>query len=89
MKEILAWCTAAQTQPRNIVVGDPLESALAATPALSNVSIECPDGQRRSAPLDVQGDYSTWRYDDTLISGIYTAYFAAPCRRASSSPSTC
>ena len=29
-------------------------------------------------PLEVQGDYSTWRYDDTLISGIYTARFASP-----------
>ena len=78
VKEILAWCTAGQAQPRNIAVGDPLESAVAATPSLGTVSIECPDGQRRAAPLEVQGDYSTWRCDDTIISGIYTAWFAAP-----------
>ena len=76
VKEILAWCTAGQAQPRNVAVGDPLESALAATPALASVSIERPGGQRRTVPLEVQGDYSTWRYDDTLISGIYTAHFA-------------
>ena len=29
-------------------------------------------------PLEVQGDYSTWRYDDTLISGIYTAHLGPP-----------
>ena len=78
VKEILAWCTAGQAQPRNVAVGDPLESALAATPALTSVSIERPGGQRRTVPLEVQGDYSTWRYDDTLISGIYTAHFASP-----------
>jgi len=78
VKEILAWCIAGQAQPRNVAVGDPLESALAATPALADVSIERPDGQRRTVPLEVHGDYSSWRYDDTLISGIYTARFAAP-----------
>ncbi len=78
VKEILRWCTAGQAQPRNVAVGDPLESALAATPALTSMSIECPGGQRRAAPLEVQGDYSTWRYDDTLISGIYTAHFGSP-----------
>jgi hypothetical protein len=78
VREILAWCIAGQTRPRNVAVGDPLESALAATPALTSVSIERPGGQCRTVPLDVQGDYSTWRYDDTLISGIYTARFASP-----------
>ncbi len=78
VKEILAWCIAGQAQPRNVAVGDPLESALPATPALSSVSIERPDGQLRTVPLEVQGDYSTWRYDDTLVSGIYTARFASP-----------
>jgi len=78
VKEILFWCIAGQAQPRNIEVGDPLESALVTTPALTDVSIERPGGQRRAAPLEVQGDYSTWRYDDTLISGIYTAHFGSP-----------
>jgi hypothetical protein len=78
VKEILAWCTAGQSQARNIAVGDPLESALAATPALASASIERPGGQRRTVPLEVQGDYSAWRYDDTLTSGIYTAHFASP-----------
>jgi len=78
VKEILAWCIAGQAQPRNNEVGDPLESALAATPTLTNVSIERPDGQYRTVPLEVQGDYSAWRYDDTLISGIYSAHFGTP-----------
>ncbi|MEI8373961.1 MAG: VWA domain-containing protein [Planctomycetota bacterium] len=78
VKEILAWCIAGQAQPRNIEVGNPLESAMAATPALTNVSIERPDGQRRTVPLEVQGDYSTWRYDDTLTSGIYTVHYGLP-----------
>ena len=78
VKEILAWCIAGQAQPRNIEVGDPLESALAATLALTNLSIERPDGQRRTVPLEVQGDYRVWRFDDTLTSGIYTAHFGSP-----------
>ena len=48
--EILAWCTAGQTQPRNVAVGDPLESALAAMPALTSVSIERPGGQPARCP---------------------------------------
>jgi hypothetical protein len=78
VKEILAWCTAGRGQGRNVQVGDPLEGALSATPGLADVSIERPGGQRRTVPLEVQGDYSTWRYDDTLISGFYTAQFGSP-----------
>ena len=78
VKEILAWCTAGQAQPRNLEVGDSLGSALAATPSLRNVSIERPSGPPRAAPLEIQGDYSVWHYDDTLVSGIYTVHFAAP-----------
>ncbi len=76
--EILRWCTAGQTQPRNVEVGDPLEATLAAMPALTSVSIERPGGQTRTVPLEIQGDCSTWRYDDTLISGIYTARLGPP-----------
>ncbi|MGO9111007.1 MAG: BatA domain-containing protein [Thermoguttaceae bacterium] len=78
VKEILAWCTAGQARGRNIEVGGPLEGALAAAPALMDVSIECPGGQRRTAPLEIQGDYRTWRYDETLTSGFYTAHLASP-----------
>ncbi len=87
VKEILAWCTAGQAQPRNVEVGDPLESALAASPALAgrvDRASRAP-AQRRTVPLEVQGDYSTWRYDDTLISGIYTAHFGSPLGRQASS----
>jgi hypothetical protein len=78
VKEILGWCTAGQAQPRNVEVGDPLESALAAASNLMNVSVERPGGQIRSVPLEVQGDYRLWRYDDTWTSGIYTAHFGSP-----------
>jgi hypothetical protein len=78
LKEILHWCIAGQAQPRNVGVGDPLEATLPATPALTNVSIERPGGQNRTAPLEIQGDYSAWRYDDTLLSGIYTAQLGSP-----------
>jgi hypothetical protein len=81
VKEILAWYTACQAQPRNVEVGDPLESTLATSPGLADVLIERPERpgrQRRTVPLEVQGDYSTWRYDDTLISGFYTAHFGSP-----------
>ncbi len=78
VKEILAWCTAGRTLERNVQVGDPLEGTLWATPGLTDVSIERPGGQRRTVPLQVQGDYSTWRYDDTLTSGFYTAYSGSP-----------
>jgi hypothetical protein len=77
VKQILAWCTAGQSQPRNIVVGDPLESRLPASAGLTSVSIERPGGQSRSMPLEVQGDYCTWRYDDTFISGIYSARYSS------------
>ena len=81
VKEVLRWCIAGRVQPRNVVAGDPLESAVAATPALGSVSIERPGGQGRAVPLDVQGDYSTWRYDNTFTSGIYTARFPASLAR--------
>ena len=77
VKEILAWCTAGRAQGRNVEVGDPLEGTLSQTPGLMDVSIERPGGQHRTLPLEVQGDFSMWRYDDTLISGFYTAHFGS------------
>jgi hypothetical protein len=77
VKEILAWCTASQTQGQNIQVGDPLEGAVATTTGLMEVSIERPSGQRRRVPLEIQGDYNAWRYDDTFTSGFYTAQFGS------------
>jgi len=84
VKEILYWCIGGQTQPHNVEVGDPLESSLLTTPSVTDVSVERPGGQRCAVPLDVQGNYSLWRYDDTLISGIYTAHFASPLPQSQS-----
>jgi hypothetical protein len=73
VKEILSWSIAGQAQPRNVEVGDPLESAIPATSSLSSVSVERPGGQSQSTlPLEVQGDYGQWHYEDTFTSGIYT-----------------
>ena len=88
VKEILAWCTAGQAQPRNIAVGDPLESAVAATPLLGSVSIECPDGRRPGAAGGA-GRLQHVACDDTFVSGIYTAWFAPPSRKVNFSRSTC
>ena len=78
VRQILDWCLAGQTQPRNVAVGDTLESSVKTSSALTTLTIERPDGHRRSVPLNVQGDYATWSYDDTRISGIYTAEFSPP-----------
>ena len=78
VRQILDWCLAGQARPRNVAVGDTLESSVNARSALTTLTIERPDGHHRGVPLNVQGDYSTWSYDDTRISGIYTAQFSPP-----------
>ncbi len=85
VRQILDWCLAGQAQPRNVLVGDALESTVAGTfPAASTrsgtsanptgVTIERPDG-RRTAVQAAGGDGNAWSYDDTQISGIYSAQF--------------
>jgi hypothetical protein len=78
VRQILDWCLAGQEQPRNLAVGDTLESSVNAPSAPATLTVERPDGQRRSVPLNVQGDYANWIYDDTRISGVYTAQFSPP-----------
>ena len=78
VRQILDWCLAGQEQPRNVAVGDTLESSVKALSATATLTMERPDGHRRGVPLIVQGDYATWNFDDTLISGIYTAQFSSP-----------
>ncbi len=82
VRQILDWCLAGQEQPRNVAVGDTLESSVRTSSALTTLVIERPDGHRRGVPLNVQGDYATWSYDDTRISGIYTAQFSPPLATA-------
>ena len=82
VRQILDWCLAGQAQQRNVAVGDTLESSVNARSALATLTIERPDGHRRGVPLNVQGDYATWSYDDTRISGIYTAQFSPPLAAA-------
>lgn len=76
VRQILDWCLAGQSQPQNVAVGDTLESTVKASPALTTLTMERPDGHRRAVPLNVQGDYATGSYNDTRISGIYTAEFS-------------
>jgi hypothetical protein len=88
VKGILDWCLAGQAKPRNVFVGDALESsfdkaagavatASASPSAASAVSIERPDGHRATVPV-IRGDDRTWTYDDTRISGIYSAQLGPP-----------
>jgi hypothetical protein len=81
VRQILDWCLAGQTQPRNVSVGDALASSLDTAASVASVTIERPDGRRRAVPLETRGDYSSWSYDDTRISGIYTAQFGPPLSR--------
>ena len=53
VKEILAWCTAGQAQPRNVAVGDPLESALRGNAG--------PDAACRSSVPTVNAARCRWR----------------------------
>jgi hypothetical protein len=78
VRQILDWCLAGQERPRNVAVGDTLESSVKTPSALTTLTVERPDGHRRNVPLNVQGDYASWNYDDTRISGFYTAQFSPP-----------
>jgi hypothetical protein len=78
VRQILDWCLAGQAQPRNVAVGDTLESSVRASVVSASLTMERPDGRRQNVPLNAQGDYATWSYDGTRISGIYTAQFSPP-----------
>jgi hypothetical protein len=78
VRQIVDWCLSGQAQPRNVAVGDTLESSVRASAASASLTMERPDGRHRIVPLNVQGDYASWSYDDTRISGIYTGQFSPP-----------
>jgi len=80
VRQILDWCLAGQAQPRNVAVGDTLESTVAAS-SLTSLTIERPDGHHHVTPLEARGDYAAWSYDDTRVSGIYSAQFGPPLSR--------
>lgn len=85
VRQIVDWCLAGQAQPRNVFVGDALESSLdkaagtlrlssapsASPSAASAVTIQRPDGRRAAATIAPGG--GAWTYDDTRVSGIYRA----------------
>ena len=76
VRQILDWCVAGHAQPQNVAVGDTLESSIKASPSRTTLTMERPNGHRCAVPLNVQGDYASWSYDDTRISGIYMAQFS-------------
>jgi hypothetical protein len=78
VRQILDWCLAGQEGPRNVAVGDSLESSVKTPSALATLTVERPDGHRRNVRLNIQGDYASWSYDETRISGFYTAQFSPP-----------
>ncbi len=78
VEEILAWSTGGQATVGNVEVGEPLQASLRAVAGVASVAIERPDGRRRWAPLESHGDYSSWSYDDTYHSGVYTVHCDLP-----------
>jgi hypothetical protein len=82
VQEIVAWCTAAQLQQRNVLAGETFDALTSSSAGMSSVSVQSPDGRKRPAQLQPAGDRFALTYADTLQSGIYAVQLGPPLNRS-------
>jgi len=81
VQELLSYCLSGQIEQRNVEVGRPLQAS-APTPAADvPVSLQTPGDGSREMQMHGDGDYASFRFDDTAISGIYAAKVEPPIDR--------
>lgn len=78
VQELLAYAIGGQLEQRNLRVGDPLGGTIATPAGDAPLTLQLPDGRSEQLRLASEGNYGTWSYADTSVSGVYTAEFAPP-----------
>ena len=78
VQEMLAYCLADQLNRRNVLVGQAMVDSVATSALEVPVWLQTPDGRTRTLRIEGDGEYGTFRYADTPLSGIYSARFGAP-----------
>ncbi len=81
VQELVAFSIAGQLDQRNVAVGRTIGASVASPVTDATLSLQGPDGRGRDVPLTADGDYNTFSYDETTISGFYTARFTSPIDR--------
>ncbi len=75
VQELLQWCVAGQIQRRNVLVGATLEASVPWRSGDTSATVRGPQGRSREVRLHAEAEYGELRYDDTGLSGVYTAQF--------------
>jgi len=78
MEQIVLEAAAGRLSERNVRVGQPIDRALPASAGGAAVEVIRPDDARVAAKLQPAGDVSLFHFEDTDLSGLYRAKFAAP-----------
>jgi hypothetical protein len=77
VQELLAYCVAGQSQPRNLEVGQPLCGAVPLPAAGETVLLQRPDGGSESLRPTSAGDCAVFTCAEAAQSGIYSARLGA------------
>ncbi len=78
VQEVLAWTIGVQSQPRNRLVGQPIETSLAAAAADTPLTLRLPDGRQHQVQLPPSSEMGILPGTETLQSGIYTLGLGPP-----------
>jgi hypothetical protein len=71
MQNLLLGAIEPQGTDRNVLVGEPLQSAMSTAANSGALVLESPDGHKEQIRVAARADASRWTYSDTWQSGIY------------------
>jgi len=78
VQEMLNYVVAARDQQFRVQVGDPIGMTMAKTSERPEVSLTDPNGHPLSVDKLTENRETGWVYEDTSISGVYTAKLGSP-----------
>lgn len=82
IQEMVAYSVSAQTDQRNLMVGEPLTGWLPPAAGDAAYTVRSPNGKSDGGRARIAGDGAAWLYPETSQSGVYITEFGPPVSRA-------
>lgn len=81
VQELVAYAVGGQIEQKNLLVGQSLGATFSTVTGEAPLTIQGPTGRSEPVRMRTEGDYSSWNYADTSISGAYAVQFGEPVSR--------